>query len=103
MLDLPMSAQLESCCARGELRCPPCPVGCAPLHRLCIRNAEGYRQRLAELVLRGMASEVLSCRVSSTAICVEVRHRGGCGGLGRRGGQPPALLGGSSQGQVLRL
>lgn len=88
MLDLPMRDQLKSRSAWGELRCPPCPVGCAPLHRLCIRNAEGYRQRLSELVLRGMASEVLSCRVSSTAICVEVRHRGGCGGLGRRGGQP---------------
>ncbi|XP_008136942.3 maestro heat-like repeat-containing protein family member 2A [Eptesicus fuscus] len=45
--------------------------GAGLLARLCIRNAEGYRQRLAELVLRGMASEVLSCRVSSTAICVE--------------------------------
>lgn len=33
---------------------------------------EGYRQRLAELVLRGMDSDVLSCRVSSTAVCVEV-------------------------------
>ncbi|XP_070279352.1 maestro heat-like repeat-containing protein family member 2A [Myotis yumanensis] len=45
--------------------------GAGLLARLCIRNAEGYRQRLSELVLRGMASEVLSCRVSSTAICVE--------------------------------
>ncbi|XP_059560853.1 maestro heat-like repeat-containing protein family member 2A [Myotis daubentonii] len=45
--------------------------GAGLLARLCIQNAEGYRQRLSELVLRGMASEVLSCRVSSTAICVE--------------------------------
>ena len=41
-------------------------------YRLCLRNAEGYQQRLSELVLRGMASEVLSCRISSTAVCVEV-------------------------------
>jgi hypothetical protein len=34
---------------------------------------KGYMQRLSELVLRGMGLEVLSCRISSTAICVEVR------------------------------
>lgn len=38
-----------------------------------MRSVEGYRQRLLELVLRGMDSDVLSCRVSSTAVCVEVR------------------------------
>lgn len=46
---------------------------------------EGYRQRLAELVLRGMDSDVLSCRVSSTAVCVEVRlgaWRAGRAGVG---------------------
>ncbi|KAF5919344.1 hypothetical protein HPG69_010744, partial [Diceros bicornis minor] len=45
--------------------------GVGLLARLCMRNVEGYRQRLSELVLRGMDSEVLSCRVSSTAACVE--------------------------------
>ncbi|XP_016060098.1 PREDICTED: maestro heat-like repeat-containing protein family member 2A [Miniopterus natalensis] len=45
--------------------------GAGLLARLCIQNMEGYRQRLSELVLRGMASEVLSCRLSSTAVCVE--------------------------------
>ncbi|XP_054426726.1 maestro heat-like repeat-containing protein family member 2A [Pteronotus mesoamericanus] len=45
--------------------------GAGLLARLCIRNREGCWQRLLELALRGMASEVLSCRVGSTAICVE--------------------------------
>ncbi|XP_036109258.1 maestro heat-like repeat-containing protein family member 2A [Molossus molossus] len=45
--------------------------GVGLLARLCARNVEGQGQRLSELVLRGMASEVLSCRVSSTAFCVE--------------------------------
>nr|XP_012647029.1 maestro heat-like repeat-containing protein family member 2A isoform X3 [Microcebus murinus] len=45
--------------------------GVSRLARLCMRHVEGYRQRLSELVLRGMDSQVLSCRVSSTAICVE--------------------------------
>uniref|UniRef100_A0A2R9CP78 Maestro heat like repeat family member 2A n=2 Tax=Pan TaxID=9596 RepID=A0A2R9CP78_PANPA len=39
------------------------------LCRLCMQHVEGHRQRLAELVLRGMDSEVLSCRISSTAVC----------------------------------
>ncbi|ELK14350.1 Protein LOC339766 [Pteropus alecto] len=45
--------------------------GVSLLARLCVRHVEGSRHRLSELVLRGMASEVLSCRVSSTAVCVE--------------------------------
>ncbi|KAF6115083.1 maestro heat like repeat family member 2A [Phyllostomus discolor] len=45
--------------------------GAGLLARLCIQNAEGSRQRLSELVLRGMALEAPSCRISSTAICVE--------------------------------
>ncbi|KAI4591194.1 hypothetical protein MJG53_002243 [Ovis ammon polii x Ovis aries] len=46
--------------------CHPC--------RLCVQSPQGYyRQRLSELALRGMASEALSCRISSTAVCVEVR------------------------------
>ncbi|XP_008570486.1 PREDICTED: maestro heat-like repeat-containing protein family member 2A [Galeopterus variegatus] len=45
--------------------------GVSLLARLCMQNVEGYRQRLSELVLRGMDSEVLSCRISSTAVCVE--------------------------------
>nr|XP_044607410.1 maestro heat-like repeat-containing protein family member 2A isoform X2 [Equus asinus] len=45
--------------------------GVGLLARLCMRHVQGYRQRLSELVLRGMDSEVLSCRVSSTAACVE--------------------------------
>uniref|UniRef100_A0A8C0CBE5 Maestro heat like repeat family member 2A n=1 Tax=Balaenoptera musculus TaxID=9771 RepID=A0A8C0CBE5_BALMU len=45
--------------------------GASLLARLCVQNAEGYRQRLPELVLRGMASEALSYRISSTAVCVE--------------------------------
>ncbi|KAG3275581.1 maestro heat like repeat family member 2A [Ictidomys tridecemlineatus] len=45
--------------------------GVGLLARLCMQNMESYRLRLSELVLRGMASEVLSCRVSSTAVCVE--------------------------------
>uniref|UniRef100_A0A8C0LK88 Maestro heat like repeat family member 2A n=1 Tax=Canis lupus dingo TaxID=286419 RepID=A0A8C0LK88_CANLU len=47
--------------------------GVGLLARLCMRSMEGYRQRLSELVLRGMDSDVLSCRISSTAVCVEVR------------------------------
>ncbi|XP_006893585.1 PREDICTED: maestro heat-like repeat-containing protein family member 2A [Elephantulus edwardii] len=40
--------------------------------RLCSRNLRGpFLQRLAELVLRAMNSNVLSCRVCSTAVCVE--------------------------------
>ncbi|CAI9152513.1 unnamed protein product [Rangifer tarandus platyrhynchus] len=47
--------------------------GVSQLARLCVRSPEGYyRQRLSELALRGMASEALSCRISSTAVCVEV-------------------------------
>uniref|UniRef100_A0A2K5QWQ7 Maestro heat like repeat family member 2A n=1 Tax=Cebus imitator TaxID=2715852 RepID=A0A2K5QWQ7_CEBIM len=49
--------------------------GVSLLARLCMQHVEGHRQRLAELVLRGMDSEVLSCRISSTVACVEVRHR----------------------------
>nr|KAF6496503.1 maestro heat like repeat family member 2A [Rousettus aegyptiacus] len=45
--------------------------GVGLLARLCVRHVEGSRRRLSELVLRGMTSEVLSCRVSSTAVCVE--------------------------------
>ncbi|XP_022265476.1 maestro heat-like repeat-containing protein family member 2A isoform X7 [Canis lupus familiaris] len=45
--------------------------GVGLLARLCMRSMEGYRQRLSELVLRGMDSDVLSCRISSTAVCVE--------------------------------
>uniref|UniRef100_G3QJI1 Maestro heat like repeat family member 2A n=1 Tax=Gorilla gorilla gorilla TaxID=9595 RepID=G3QJI1_GORGO len=48
--------------------------GVSLLARLCMQHMEGHRQRLAELVFRGMDSEVLSCRISSTAVCVEVRH-----------------------------
>ncbi|KAB0340016.1 hypothetical protein FD754_023472, partial [Muntiacus muntjak] len=44
--------------------------GVSQLARLCVRSPEGYyRQRLSELALRGMASEALSCRISSTAVC----------------------------------
>ncbi|XP_042851652.1 maestro heat-like repeat-containing protein family member 2A isoform X2 [Panthera tigris] len=46
--------------------------GAGLLARFCMRNMEGYRQRLSELVLRGMDSDVLSCRISSTAVCVEL-------------------------------
>jgi hypothetical protein len=48
-----------------------------------MQNMENYMQRLAELVLTGMGSEILSCCISSTAICVEVRHpaQGGDGGV----------------------
>ncbi|XP_052048275.1 maestro heat-like repeat-containing protein family member 2A [Apodemus sylvaticus] len=45
--------------------------GVSVMARLCMQNMEHYMQRLAELVLTGMGSEVLSCRISSTAICVE--------------------------------
>ncbi|XP_053453256.1 maestro heat-like repeat-containing protein family member 2A isoform X1 [Nycticebus coucang] len=45
--------------------------GVSLLARLFTQHMEGYKQRLAELALRGMDSRVLSCRVSSTAICVE--------------------------------
>ncbi|XP_040306552.1 maestro heat-like repeat-containing protein family member 2A isoform X3 [Herpailurus yagouaroundi] len=45
--------------------------GAGLLARFCMRNMEGYRQRLSELVLRGMDSDVLCCRISSTAVCVE--------------------------------
>lgn len=48
-----------------------------------MQNAESYMQRLAELMLTGMGSEVLSCCVSSTAICVEVRHPALGGSEGR--------------------
>lgn len=60
------------------------------LHRLCLQYMASYRLRLSELVLRGMASQVLSCRVSSTAVCVEVSPggvwvAGGCRGRARDG------------------
>uniref|UniRef100_A0A4W2GP53 Maestro heat like repeat family member 2A n=1 Tax=Bos indicus x Bos taurus TaxID=30522 RepID=A0A4W2GP53_BOBOX len=46
--------------------------GVSQLARLCVQSPQGYyRQRLSELVLRGMASEALSCRISSTAVCME--------------------------------
>ncbi|XP_010839561.1 PREDICTED: maestro heat-like repeat-containing protein family member 2A, partial [Bison bison bison] len=46
--------------------------GVSQLARLCVKSPQGYyRQRLSELVLRGMASEALSCRISSTAVCME--------------------------------
>ncbi|XP_069440938.1 maestro heat-like repeat-containing protein family member 2A [Ovis canadensis] len=46
--------------------------GVSQLARLCVQSPQGYyRQRLSELALRGMASEALSCRISSTAVCVE--------------------------------
>ncbi|XP_052605263.1 maestro heat-like repeat-containing protein family member 2A [Peromyscus californicus insignis] len=45
--------------------------GVSLMARLCMQNTENYMQRLAELVLTGMGSEVLSCCISSTAICVE--------------------------------
>uniref|UniRef100_A0A8C5KPY9 Maestro heat-like repeat family member 2A n=1 Tax=Jaculus jaculus TaxID=51337 RepID=A0A8C5KPY9_JACJA len=45
--------------------------GVSLLVRLCVQNVECYMQRLAELVLRGLASDVPSCRISSTAICAE--------------------------------
>ncbi|XP_019483814.1 PREDICTED: maestro heat-like repeat-containing protein family member 2A [Hipposideros armiger] len=45
--------------------------GVGLLARLYIQNVEGYGRRLSELVLRGMDSEVLGCRVSSTVVCVE--------------------------------
>lgn len=60
------------CSAGQRLRGPPAPRLHPPC-RLCMRSMEGYRQRLLELVLRGMDSDILSCRVSSTAVCVEVR------------------------------
>ncbi|CAO2625362.1 Maestro heat-like repeat-containing protein family member 2A [Lemmus lemmus] len=43
--------------------------GVSMMARLCMQNTESYMQRLAELVLTGMGSEVLSCCISSTAIC----------------------------------
>lgn len=52
-----------------------------------MQNAEGYRQRLSELVLRGVASEALSYRFSSMAVCVEVRPRCRRGGLGGGAGR----------------
>ncbi|MEJ1272161.1 maestro heat-like repeat family member 2A [Cricetulus griseus] len=55
--------------------------GLSLMARLCLQNAESYTQRLAELVLTGMGSEVLSCCISSTAICVEVRHPSWEGGF----------------------
>ncbi|XP_025144976.3 LOW QUALITY PROTEIN: maestro heat-like repeat-containing protein family member 2A [Bubalus bubalis] len=46
--------------------------GVSQLARLCVQSPQGhYRQRLSELVLGGMASEALSCRISSTAVCME--------------------------------
>ncbi|XP_021054648.1 maestro heat-like repeat-containing protein family member 2A [Mus pahari] len=45
--------------------------GVSLMARLCMQNMENYMQRLAELVLTGMGSEILSCCISSTAICVE--------------------------------
>ena len=72
-------------------------------YRLCLRNAEGYQQRLSELVLRGMASEVLSCRISSTAVCVEVWLRVGEGGwragVQEGGGRSPGLSWGPISGR----
>ena len=71
----PAAERLCQAGAEKPLRwCHPC--------RLCVQSPQGYyRQRLSELVLRGMASEALSCRISSTAVCMEVRPQRG---LGRR-------------------
>ncbi|XP_069868076.1 maestro heat-like repeat-containing protein family member 2A isoform X1 [Dipodomys merriami] len=46
--------------------------GVSMLARLCIQNMEVHKRRLSELVLGGLGSEILSCRVSSTAVCVEL-------------------------------
>ncbi|XP_023578008.1 maestro heat-like repeat-containing protein family member 2A [Octodon degus] len=48
--------------------------GVGLLARLYVESEVGYRQRLLELMLRGLGSEVPSCRISCTAACVEVRH-----------------------------
>ncbi|XP_075386252.1 maestro heat-like repeat-containing protein family member 2A [Tenrec ecaudatus] len=45
--------------------------GVGLLARLCLQHLEGHLPRLSELVLRGLDTDVLSCRVSSTAVCVE--------------------------------
>lgn len=70
--------------SRVEDKSRPNSHPCATLFllRLCMQNMENYMQRLAELVLTGMGSEVLSCCISSTAICVEVRHPAPGGGEG---------------------
>ena len=70
----PAAARLCRAGAEKPLRwCRPC--------RLCVQSPQGhYRQRLSELVLGGMASEALSCRISSTAVCMEVRPQRGLGG-----------------------
>uniref|UniRef100_A0A8C2W633 Maestro heat like repeat family member 2A n=1 Tax=Chinchilla lanigera TaxID=34839 RepID=A0A8C2W633_CHILA len=56
-------AQLESSATFLE--------GISLLARLCMQSEGGCRQRLLKLVLRGLGSEVLSCRISCTAACVE--------------------------------
>ncbi|XP_006866874.1 PREDICTED: maestro heat-like repeat-containing protein family member 2A [Chrysochloris asiatica] len=45
--------------------------GVGLLARLWLQHMGDHRRQLAELVLRGMDAEVLSCRISSTAVCVE--------------------------------
>lgn len=68
-----------------------------------MQYVESYMQRLAELVLTGMGSEVLSCCISSTAICVEVRHPtlGGRGHEWVVGNCLGDSLGGTSPGDLL--
>ncbi|KAM6169935.1 maestro heat-like repeat-containing protein family member 2A [Rhynchocyon petersi] len=46
--------------------------GIALLTRLCLTNMRSHRQQLSQLVLKGMDSDVLSCRMISTAMCVEL-------------------------------
>ncbi|XP_013012759.2 maestro heat-like repeat-containing protein family member 2A [Cavia porcellus] len=45
--------------------------GVSLLARLCVQSEVGCRQRLLKLVLRGLGSEALSCRISCAAACVE--------------------------------
>lgn len=80
----PRHPAAERLCRTGAEKplwwCHPC--------RLCVQSPQGYyRQRLSELALRGMASEALSCRISSTAVCVEVRPWWGLGGGGQWAGR----------------
>ncbi|KAM6178441.1 maestro heat-like repeat-containing protein family member 2A [Rhynchocyon petersi] len=47
--------------------------GIALFTRLFLRNMGDHRHQLSQLVLKGLDSGVLSCRIMSTAMCVEVR------------------------------
>ncbi|KAM6178196.1 maestro heat-like repeat-containing protein family member 2A [Rhynchocyon petersi] len=69
---------LEEQGAWGILENHTCfPEGITLFTRLFLRNMGEHRHELSHWVLKGMDSGILSCRILSTAMCVEVRPPAG--------------------------